>query len=221
MLNLKTNIQETPPCALDIDINKNIAPVSFLLIRDFFTSEECDFVTNYVQTNKDLILGQNREGNVTYNRSSYIAFLEHEPLLAPIVEKIKGSVLAVNKKYQRFELTHLDRLQYTTYKKDQYLEYHNDDYFDYLQLNGENRDLLLRKLSISVGLNEDYEGGELEFKNLPIKIKPKPGMLAVIPGGELYSHRVNKVLGPNSRHTLYGNSFIDIETAPVSTADDC
>jgi hypothetical protein len=75
--------------------------------------------------------------------------------------------------------------------------------------------------SFSLYLNDDFEGGELEFKNLPIKIKPKPGMLAVIPGGELYSHRVNKVLGPNSRHTLYGNSFIDIETAPVSTADDC
>lgn len=75
--------------------------------------------------------------------------------------------------------------------------------------------------SFSLYLNDDFEGGELEFKNLPIKIKPKAGMLAVIPGGEEYSHRVNKVLGPNSRHTLYGNSFIDIETAPVSTADDC
>jgi len=75
--------------------------------------------------------------------------------------------------------------------------------------------------SFSLYLNDDFEGGELEFKNLPIKIKPKAGMLAVIPGGDEYSHRVNKVLGPNSRHTLYGNSFIDIKTAPVSTADDC
>jgi hypothetical protein len=46
-------------------------------------------------------------------------------------------------------------------------------------------------------------------------------MLAVIPGGDKYKHKVNKVLGPNSRHTLYGNSFINADLAPVSTGDDC
>jgi hypothetical protein len=76
-------------------------------------------------------------------------------------------------------------------------------------------------VSFSLYLNDDFEGGELEFKNLPIKIKPKAGMLVVIPGGDKYRHRVNKVLGPNSRHTLYGNSFIDIKSAPESTKDDC
>ncbi len=75
--------------------------------------------------------------------------------------------------------------------------------------------------SFSLYLNDDFEGGELEFMHLPIKIKPKAGMLAVIPGGNEYTHRVNKVLGPNSRHTLYGNSFVDLASAPVSTADDC
>ena len=75
--------------------------------------------------------------------------------------------------------------------------------------------------SFSLYLNDDFEGGELEFRNLPIKVKPKAGMLAVIPGGDEYSHRVNKVLGPNSRHTLYGNSFVNPDTAPVSTKDDC
>ena len=76
-------------------------------------------------------------------------------------------------------------------------------------------------VSFSLYLNDDFEGGELEFKDLPIKIKPKAGMLAVIPGGNEYSHRVNKVLGPNSRHTLYGNSFVDPDAAPISTKDDC
>jgi hypothetical protein len=75
--------------------------------------------------------------------------------------------------------------------------------------------------SFSLYLNDDFEGGELEFMHLPIKIKPKAGMLAVIPGGKEYTHRVNKVLGPNSRHTLYGNSFVNLANAPVSTADDC
>jgi hypothetical protein len=76
-------------------------------------------------------------------------------------------------------------------------------------------------ISFSLYLNDDFDGGELEFQHLPIKIKPKAGMLVGIPGGDKYGHRVTKVLGPNSRHTLYGNSFIDLTTAPVSTADDC
>jgi hypothetical protein len=70
-------------------------------------------------------------------------------------------------------------------------------------------------------LNDDYEGGELEFAEVPIKLKPKAGTLAVIPGGHKYRHRVNKVLGPNSRHTLYGNSYIDPSIVVASTKDDC
>jgi len=76
-------------------------------------------------------------------------------------------------------------------------------------------------ISFSLYLNDDFEGGELEFGNLPIKIKPKAGTLAGIVGGDKYKHRVNKVLGPNSRHTLYGNSFVDPASAPESTKDDC
>lgn len=76
-------------------------------------------------------------------------------------------------------------------------------------------------ISFSLYLNDDFEGGELEFGNLPIKVKPKAGMLAVIPGGDKYKHRVNKVLGPNSRHTLYGNSYVDPSIVVASTKDDC
>jgi hypothetical protein len=76
-------------------------------------------------------------------------------------------------------------------------------------------------ISFSLYLNDDFEGGELEFGNFPIKLKPKAGMLAVIPGGEEYKHRVTKVLGPNSRHTLYGNSYVDPSIVVASTKDDC
>ena len=76
-------------------------------------------------------------------------------------------------------------------------------------------------ISFSLYLNDDFEGGELEFGNLPIKIKPKAGMLAAIPGGDKYKHRVTKVLGPNSRHTLYGNSYVDPSIVIASTKDDC
>lgn len=76
-------------------------------------------------------------------------------------------------------------------------------------------------LSFSLYLNDDFDGGELEFLYKPIKIKPKAGMLVGIPVSVEYTHRVTKVLGPNSRHTLYGNSWNDVKTIPYSTSLDC
>lgn len=76
-----------------------------------------------------------------------------------------------------------------------------------------------RSASHSIYLNDDFDGGLVEFK-LGYVIKPKPGMLVNIPIGEKYMHRVTKVLGPNSRHTLYGQCWSDINV-PISTTDDC
>jgi hypothetical protein len=76
-----------------------------------------------------------------------------------------------------------------------------------------------RCASHSIYLNDDFDGGLIEFK-LGYVIKPKSGMLVNIPIGEKYMHRVTKVLGPNNRHTLYGQCWSDINI-PISTTEDC
>lgn len=45
-----------------------------------------------------------------------------------------------------------------------------------------------RALSCIVYLNDDYTGGELEFVNFKIKIKPEPGMMLVFPSNYAYMH---------------------------------
>lgn len=42
-------------------------------------------------------------------------------------------------------------------------------------------------------LNNDYNGGELFFKNLDIQIKPNPGSIVVFPGTTEYEHGVRVV----------------------------
>jgi hypothetical protein len=42
-------------------------------------------------------------------------------------------------------------------------------------------------------LNGDYEGGELEFPNFKIKIKPEPGMLILFPSNYTYTHVAHPV----------------------------
>ena len=76
-----------------------------------------------------------------------------------------------------------------------------------------------RTASHSIYLNNDFEGGSVEFK-IGHVIKPKAGMLVNIPIGKEYQHRVTKVLGPNSRHTLYGQCWSNVDV-PISTKDDC
>lgn len=50
-----------------------------------------------------------------------------------------------------------------------------------------------RSISAIVYLNNDYEGGEIEFVNFGIKIKPEPGMLLLFPSSYPYAHIAHPV----------------------------
>ena len=50
-----------------------------------------------------------------------------------------------------------------------------------------------RAISALVYLNNDYDGGEIEFPNFEIKIKPEPGMLILFPSNFAYSHIAHPV----------------------------
>lgn len=50
-----------------------------------------------------------------------------------------------------------------------------------------------RTLSVIAYLNDDYEGGELEFPHHGVKIKPQAGMLVVFPSNFAYSHIAHPV----------------------------
>lgn len=50
-----------------------------------------------------------------------------------------------------------------------------------------------RSISAIVYLNNDYDGGEVEFVNFGIKIKPEPGMLLLFPSNYAYRHVAHPV----------------------------
>jgi len=56
-----------------------------------------------------------------------------------------------------------------------------------------------RVISLSMFLNDDFEGGELEFKEFNIKIKPVAGEIVVFSSGFPYMHQVH----PTSKGTRY------------------
>jgi len=50
-----------------------------------------------------------------------------------------------------------------------------------------------RSISAIVYLNNEYSGGEIEFVNFGVKIKPEPGMLLLFPSNYAYRHIAHPV----------------------------
>lgn len=74
--------------------------------------------------------------------------------------------------------------------------------------------------SFNVYINDNFDGGILEFKNKDYVLKPEVGMLVNIPLYKEFEHRVTKVTNGN-RHTIYGRSWDNIEGKYMSTNEDC
>jgi predicted 2-oxoglutarate/Fe(II)-dependent dioxygenase YbiX len=51
-----------------------------------------------------------------------------------------------------------------------------------------------RRVSLSYYINDDYEGGEIEFPRFNLKIKPKAKQLVVFPSNFIYNHQVHPVI---------------------------
>jgi hypothetical protein len=74
--------------------------------------------------------------------------------------------------------------------------------------------------SFNVYINDNFDGGILEFKNKDYVIKPEVGMLVNIPLYKEFEHRVTKVTNGN-RHTIYGRCWDTADGKYVSTDEDC
>lgn len=72
----------------------------------------------------------------------------------------------------------------------------------------------------SIYLNNNFEGGVLEFLYKPYKIYPQPGMLISIPMTKEFTHRVTPVTS-GVRHTIYGVCYEDLEKRFISNSENC
>jgi hypothetical protein len=71
--------------------------------------------------------------------------------------------------------------------------YRQEPHADKQLQNGEPNDFPWYDLAGLFYLNDDYEGGELYFKNQGIEFKPKPGAAYFFPGDVGYSHGVKEI----------------------------
>jgi len=102
----------------------------------------------------------------------------------------------------QFQLDMVEPLQITKYEKNGHYDFHSDGNGFSRTVNNEKT----RKLSMSIILNDDYEGGEFEF-HLPrdevLKIKPKANSCIMFPSNFIFAHKVNPV-NKGTRYAVVG-----------------
>ena len=77
-----------------------------------------------------------------------------------LTDHIAKQIHSINNKYWKFHLSKSEPLQYSIYNEGDYYDWHND------QRESVYEDGLVRKLSFTVFLNEDYDDGDFEIVEL-------------------------------------------------------
>lgn len=124
--------------------------------------------------------------------------------LGNLAEKMKHAVEdGLNKKVKKVS-THAQK-----WEKGAFANFHSDN----TDMEGNASAWERSKYVCLLYLNDDYLGGQLNFRDYPITISPPEGLLVTFPGGFKNIHEVKKVLN-GTRYTL--GAFWDDQDAEYS-----
>lgn len=116
------------------------------------------------------------------------------PIPVPVIENLLQSLYNIHetelKSIFKTELKNIEPTQFLKYDINDKYDEHNDseDWKDGRLVKVVNRDI-----SVLFYLNDNYEGGDLEFTKLGLTVKPKKGMMLAFPSYFEFSHRVHPV----------------------------
>ena len=103
----------------------------------------------------------------------------HKELLQTVIDGIN----LYGERFPQLRVTSGEHLRVMRYTKGGFYALHADG--------GANNP---RNLSIVLFLNDDFEGGELEFPEFDLKLKPKAGQLVLFPSSFVYTHKSNEII---------------------------
>jgi len=166
-----------------IKIIANAIPEEHLkILNDYALSEKHDTAPALVGYDED------QSPNLNYRNTHWIV------IPSGLRENIQDAIISLYDRilkpiYER-EVVKLEPVQMLYYPLGGKYDIHNDaeDFID-----GKLEKVADRDVSIICYLNDDYEGGELEFPLLGLKIKPKKGTIISFPSYYEYPHRVHPV----------------------------
>ena len=155
------------------------------------------FIQSIIDVGKNQKLEEARiggESNTSNNiRSTKISWIMDKTILLTLKDKM----LEINKsKNWNYDITDMFPFQYSVYHENDHYDWHVDTGSAYLKQKE-------RKISFSLILNDNYEGGELEFKdsNKNMSLDLNKGDMVTFPS--FLEHRVKPVLN-GTRISLVG-----------------
>lgn len=150
------------------------------VIENFLSIDECEFILNRCKKELELTTAGVKNGNPNERKSS-VAWIDN---LGDVNKRLKN-ILKSRFNLNGMEVTGLGPFQFTEYKEGEFYGWHTDR---------DSTTFRDRFTSTVIQLNEDYDGGLLEIKDIKnnlIPLKQKIGNLYVFDSG--LKHRVTPV----------------------------
>lgn len=151
--------------------------------------QECSNPNSGIYWERATTIGNGAYQNARTNKMlgiTYLAEINNNPALQNIHNQLNVLLLAATIPYAKRHGIN-EGLWHEYYSMLRYSS--GEEYKEHYDACSENA----RIISCLVYLNNDYEGGEIEFPAFQIKIKPQPGMLILFPSNFAYRHIAHPV----------------------------
>ena len=158
--------------------------------KNYFTALECKKIIKYCGSlTKQKATVFNEDSQTITKRFSDIAWVEYNEDSKWFYDKLALGIDSLNQKFYQFDLTGFQNLQFTEYNSLDKAKY--DWHMDIVL--GHNTNSLTRKLSATLLLNDEFEGGDFEFFDFEKRNQPcmPIGSLIIFPS--FMTHRVMEV----------------------------
>jgi predicted 2-oxoglutarate/Fe(II)-dependent dioxygenase YbiX len=118
------------------------------------------------------------------------------PIPAEVDQKLNGCIRQCHDSFLKdkynSKIKKIENVQYLGYSiGGHYIEHNDSEQYD--TISNKWTRVAPRDISILFYLSDDYEGGELEFTQLRLTIKPKSGTMIAFPSYHEFSHKVHTV----------------------------
>ena len=116
-----------------------------------------DIIDRIYEAAPEVDTAQSSQKDPMNERHSDVSWIEPVDANHDIFEKVFSAVMNANENAQwHFDVPIVEPLQFTEYKVDQRYDWHVDQFMGYEET--------IRKISFSILLNDDFEGGEFEIE---------------------------------------------------------
>lgn len=137
-----------------------------------------------------------------YDSSIYNPENEISVLINQVYEQVKQSVLFCMSDYEQ-----LWNLQMNYYEVYNFVKYGKGEYF---KAHVDHGPYNCYTISIVVYLNDDYEGGEIEWNRFGLKIKPTAGSIVIFPSNFIYEHQSHPILDGTKYSVVIMSDYNDL-----------